>query len=351
MKHGMSRQSSRRLGRQACTLLAVVLAAAAVVTTAFARSAAVPQNTAAPTITGNEHEGDTLTANNGTWSNAPTKFEYQWQRCSSGGTGCTDISGATAKTYTVAAADSDNTLRVTVTASNADGQSSASSKVTDVVSSKGGPVNTAKPTISGTVKVGEELTASNGTWTGGVKSYAYQWQRCETSGSGCVDVTGASGSTYGVRAADVGKSLRVIVTATNASGSTATSSVVTAAVPSASGGTTAVPVPAKAGNKAPTISFLSLKKSGLRVYARFRVCDDSSSRISVIERDTKTGKLGYTRRFSVPGPSCSTSSRNWVPAARFRTPGRLVVTLRAIDKSGKSSGTVSRGLALSRAGV
>jgi hypothetical protein len=33
-----------------------------------------------------------------------------------------------------------------------------------------------------------------------------------------------------------------------------------------------------------------------------------------------------------------------VPASRFRTKGRLVVTLRAVDKSGASSKFVSRSL-------
>ena len=39
------------------------------------------------------------------------------------------------------------------------------------------PQNTAKPSVTGDAVVGEELTASNGTWTGGVDSYSYQWQR------------------------------------------------------------------------------------------------------------------------------------------------------------------------------
>ena len=78
------------------------------------------------------------------------------------GTTAPTIAGATQKTYTVGGSDADKTLRVQVAATNADGSASATSKVTDVVSSKGGPVNTAAPAISGTPKVGEELDATDG---------------------------------------------------------------------------------------------------------------------------------------------------------------------------------------------
>jgi hypothetical protein len=98
------------------------------------------------------------------------------------------------------------------------------------------------------------------------------------------------------------------------------------------------------GNKAPTIKFLSLKRLGQRVYARFTVCDDGAKAVSVIERDSKAGALGYVRRYSVVPNSCTTATRSWVPASRFRTKGRLVVTLRAVDKSGASSRFVSRSL-------
>jgi hypothetical protein len=98
-------------------------------------------------------------------------------------------------------------------------------------------------------------------------------------------------------------------------------------------------------NHAPTIAFLSLRHAGhVGVYARFRVCDDSRKRVLVIQHDAKARVLGYTRRFAVTPVTCRTASRHWVPAARFRTPGRLVITLRAVDKSGASSRTVSRAL-------
>jgi hypothetical protein len=78
--------------------------------------------------------GQTLSASTGTWSENPTSYEYQWQRCNSAGAGCVPISKATTSTYTVASADVGGTLRVAVTASNSAGPSTpASSAPTAVV--------------------------------------------------------------------------------------------------------------------------------------------------------------------------------------------------------------------------
>ena len=83
--------------------------------------AAPPANTAAPTITGTARVGETLTAQNGTWTNSPTAFQYQWQRCNASGAACANVAGATQKTYLLTPADSGRTMRVRVTGINADG--------------------------------------------------------------------------------------------------------------------------------------------------------------------------------------------------------------------------------------
>jgi sugar lactone lactonase YvrE len=91
-----------------------------------------------------------------------------------------------------------------------------------------GPKNTAVPTISGTVLLGQKLTASKGTWTGTLPmQFSYQWQRCNTAGPTCTgtevefeNIGGATSPTYtpvGSIASpeDLGHVLRVVVTAEN----------------------------------------------------------------------------------------------------------------------------------------
>lgn len=71
-----------------------------------------PANTVAPSISGNQWQGQVLTTTNGTWTNSPTTFTYQWRR------GGVDIGGATASTYTLVAADRGTNITCVVTASN-----------------------------------------------------------------------------------------------------------------------------------------------------------------------------------------------------------------------------------------
>ena len=178
-----------------------------------------PVNVTAPTITGTAQQGQTLTEHNGTWSNEPTSYSYQWLQCDSLGTSCLPISGATKQTYTVAAGDAGHTLEVRETASNAGGPGSpASSSPTAEVTVPPPPANTAPPTITGTAQQGQVLTAHNGTWSNEPTSFAYQWQRCDTAGANCAPISAATTQTYTPLAPDVGSTLRVALTATNAGG-------------------------------------------------------------------------------------------------------------------------------------
>ena len=129
--------------------------------------------------------------------------------------------------------------------------------------------------------------------------------------------------------ADVGFRLRVLVTAKNAKGSTTAPSTLTDVVQ---------PV-VRVVNHRPSIRIISVRFLGQAVYARFRICDDSFKNVTIIETDSRPGKLSYTRRFStlIPPRPCGVYTRHWLPAARFRGPGRYTVTLRARDKSGLTS--------------
>jgi len=296
--------------------------------TAAVSAKAVPKNTAAPTISGTAQEGQKLTGDKGTWTGSPTDYNLYWTRCNKAGNSCANIVGATAATYTVTSADVGNTLRFKVGAANQNGRTFASSDQTDVVT-VAGPTNTAPPTISGTPKVGQTLTADPGTWSGNPTSFAYQWERCDIDVAACVNLVGATGKTYVVPLVDLGYRLRVAVTAhTATSSAAATSAITTVVVPAA-----------KIINHRPAVTILRVQFSGSTVYARFRICDDSSTNLAIAETDSRPGKVSYTRHFAtlVPPRPCGVYTRHWLPVARFRGPGRYTLTLRATDKSGLTS--------------
>lgn len=89
------------------------------------------------------------------------------------------------------------------------------------------------PRIAGTLVQGRALTASTGSWTGSVTSYRYSWYACNTPGTRCVGVSGASGSTHRLTASDVGHRMRVAVTAANRAGSSTARSSATMVVKAA----------------------------------------------------------------------------------------------------------------------
>lgn len=180
-----------------------------------------PRNTSPPLITGTAQQGKTLTASSGTWTGTqPMSFSFQWLRCGSGGGHCSSIAGATNQTYALVAADAGGTIRIRVTATNVAGSASARSDPTKVVVATNAPINTSLPIISGTAREGETLTASSGSWRGTRPiSFTFQWLRCNRSGAGCGAIGGATRQTYTLLAADVGQTMRVRVTATNAAGS------------------------------------------------------------------------------------------------------------------------------------
>jgi hypothetical protein len=92
------------------------------------------------------------------------------------------------------------------------------------------PSDSTLPAIAGTPTEGQTLTATTGTWSGSPTSYRYQWQDCNTLGEACLGVATATNSSYTLTAADVGHTLRVVITATNAGGSTSASSAASATI-------------------------------------------------------------------------------------------------------------------------
>ncbi|MET9786017.1 Tat pathway signal protein [Streptomyces canus] len=158
-------------------------------------------STTAPKITGTAKTGAKVTAEPGSWSAAPTSYTYQWKADGRA------ISGATAKTYTVAAAVVGKKLTVTVTALKS-GWKSGTATSGAVTAAKGdAPKATKLPVISGTAKVGKTLKTSNGTWSPAATSYAYQWYANGTA------ISGATKSSLVLKTAQKGKKITVKVVA------------------------------------------------------------------------------------------------------------------------------------------
>ena len=187
------------------------------------------RNKSAPVVTGTAVISKTLTTSAGSWDGGgAAPFSYQWQRCSSTGTSCASIPGATANTYKLTTADGGHAVRSTVRATNVNGVSppagSAGTKmVVDV------PAATKAPHISGRARVGKKLSGSHGTWTYS-PAFAYQWLRCNASGASCTSISHATHAKYKVTNRDAKHRLRLRVTASNAAGRVKATSAASARV-------------------------------------------------------------------------------------------------------------------------
>ncbi len=179
-----------------------------------------PVNKILPSISGEARAGMSLIASDGSWENA-TSFAFQWTRCA--GAACSAIPGATSSSYTPTSADEGQQLRADVTATGEGGSAMASSELTAGV--KPGPslppVNTKLPELSGEARETEQLSGTQGSWTGGPTAFGYQWLRCASPAGGeCRAVPGATSSTYTLTHQDVGSTMRLQVTAVNVVGPT-----------------------------------------------------------------------------------------------------------------------------------
>lgn len=207
-----------------------------------------PVNTVAPAITGTPNVSQFLTASNGTWSESPTGFTYQWYRCTARQSaaantvpsGCSAIDGATSSTYQLLEPDRTRYLVAAVRAINAQGSTTKWSVSTAIVAAPAAsaPSVYRSPSIStsainGRPIIGSVLVANKGQWIGypvPTVTYSY-WYRCtEAQGAasstqpfGCTAIpgsNGANGETYLVSAADNGYYLLYEVIATNSEGIT-----------------------------------------------------------------------------------------------------------------------------------
>ena len=195
--------------------------------------------TGAPTISGMVQVGQTLTASTSGISDSDgltnATFTYQW--LSSDGASDSDISGASSSTYTLVESDEGKTIKVRVSFTDDRGkQETLTSTATAAVVVRLNSAATGAPAISGTVQVGQTLTAS----TSGISdsdgltnaTFTYQW--LSSDGASDSDISGASSSTYTLVESDEGKTIKVRVSFTDDGGNQETrTSDVTVAVAAA----------------------------------------------------------------------------------------------------------------------
>ena len=174
--------------------------------------------TGSPRISGTAKVGQTLTADTSgigdTDGLTSVSYRYQWVR--NDGTTDADIQNATGASYTLVDADEGNTIKVQVSftddAGNAESLTSAATAAVTAANNSA----TGAPTISGTVRVGETLTAATTgiTDSDGLTNatFTYQWLADDT------DISGATTSSYALIAADEGKAIKVQVSFTDRRG-------------------------------------------------------------------------------------------------------------------------------------
>jgi subtilisin family serine protease len=79
------------------------------------------------------------------------------------------------------------------------------------------PLNPRRPRIVGAASSGATLEARNGHWLGAT-SFAYEWRRCDALGRSCVRIPGATAATYRLTKADIGATIRLVVSGSNSHG-------------------------------------------------------------------------------------------------------------------------------------
>ena len=186
--------------------------------------------TGAPTITGTVRVGETLTADTSAIADADgmenAAFTYQWIA------GGADIEGATGASYTIIADDEDLIIQVWVSfTDDAGNYETRISDGTEAVAPETPPNTpaTGAPTITGTVRVGETLTADTSAIADadGMENaaFTYQWV------AGGADIEGATGAGYTIIAEDEDLIIKVRVSFADDAGNEETlTSVATDAV-------------------------------------------------------------------------------------------------------------------------
>jgi len=200
--------------------------------TTFARESGFNSYTIKVTNTGTTDlgahgAGDTLTCSGSALQG--DSLTYRWLRSGR------EIPGAMASSYKVGSEDEGDVLQCMVTASGPEASTAALSGgalVAPVSATAPPPAEAAEVIVSGsgrlgftptsTAQVGETVSCNTSGWAGSPAFYQFQWLREGVAIAGAKSgPTAETSFAYTLVAADAGKTLQCVVTATNAGGSTA----------------------------------------------------------------------------------------------------------------------------------
>jgi GH25 family lysozyme M1 (1,4-beta-N-acetylmuramidase) len=217
----------------------------------------------------------------------------------------------------------------------------------------GVPLLSTPPTLVGQPESGQLLAALPGTWQGGKPvQFSYEWRRCDAAGANCSVITGVTAEKYQPVSADVGHSLKVVVTATSAAGSATavtppTSAVSPAGTPPTVQPTNLVPPQiigiAQAGQLL-TSSVGTWTGSPKKFAYRWRRCDATGASCVAIPRATLThytltpDDIGSTLSLAVTATGAG-------GAASATAPTTGVVAAAPLPPVSTGSQTVRRGIA------
>jgi photosystem II stability/assembly factor-like uncharacterized protein len=189
-------------------------------------------------------EGQTLSALNGTWTGtAVISYAYQWERCTDANN-CAPIADAEESTYVVPDQGTAYRYRVRITATNPAPTFDLVSR-TSAVSAPTAPnpdnlpganqifppdITVLSPGETTAPKVGDTMYADDGTtpnppindgfFNPPATSRSFRWLRCNSSGTDCNEISGATQRSYTLQREDGTRELKVRVTGTNAAGTT-----------------------------------------------------------------------------------------------------------------------------------
>lgn len=160
-------------------------------------------NAPVPVIRGAARYNEELTIGGGNWRPQPVDVAYQWYRDGAA------IPGAVDPTYVLGLDDIGATITVSATGSKS-GYATVSQFSAAVGPVQPGRIVAPRPDLIGTAQSGQTLSIDTSAWTPVGIDIAYRWQR-NGGGSGYQDIAGATGATYVLGSADVGRRVRLVV--------------------------------------------------------------------------------------------------------------------------------------------